>query len=76
MIEPMRLETPPFPEPSKQMMASVLNDYVQLENPLDYHTFIWGQREDVNGNTGSDYRVQFSLKVNFDTGDLTRFVER
>ena len=34
--------------------------------------FIWGQREDVSGNIGSDYRVQFSLKVNFDTGDLVR----
>ena len=32
--------------------------------------FIWGEREDVDGNTGSDYRIQFSLKVNFDTGDL------
>lgn len=32
--------------------------------------FIWGQREDVDGNTGTDYRIQFSLKVNFDTGDL------
>ncbi|MEM7427535.1 MAG: acetate--CoA ligase family protein [Pseudomonadota bacterium] len=47
LIEPMRLETPPFPEHSKQMMASVLNDYVQLENPLDYHTFIWGLREEL-----------------------------
>jgi len=32
--------------------------------------FIWGEREDVDGSTGSDYRVQFSLKVDFDTGDL------
>jgi hypothetical protein len=32
--------------------------------------FIWGQREDVGGNTGSDYRIQFSLKVNFDSGDI------
>ena len=32
--------------------------------------FIRGQREDVNGNTGSDYRIQFSLKVNFDSGNL------
>lgn len=31
---------------------------------------IWGEREDINGNIGSDYRVQFSLKVDFDTGDL------
>ena len=34
--------------------------------------FSWGQREDVDGNTGSDYRIQFSLKVDFDTGDLLR----
>jgi hypothetical protein len=32
--------------------------------------FIWGQREDVDGSTGTDYRIQFSLKVNFDSGDL------
>ena len=32
--------------------------------------FNWGQREDVDGNTGTDYRLQFSLKVNFDSGDL------
>ena len=32
--------------------------------------FIWGQREDISGNIGSDYRIQFSLKVDFDTGNL------
>jgi hypothetical protein len=34
--------------------------------------FLWGQREDVDGSTGSDYQIQFSLKVDFDTGDLLR----
>jgi hypothetical protein len=34
--------------------------------------FIWGEREDISGDTGSDYRIQFSLKVDFDTGDLVR----
>lgn len=34
--------------------------------------FIWGEREDISGNTGSDYRIQFSLKVDFDTGNLIR----
>ncbi len=34
--------------------------------------FIWGQREDISGDVGSDYRIQFSLKVDFDTGDLVR----
>jgi hypothetical protein len=38
--------------------------------------FIWGQREDVDGNTGTDYRIQFSLKVNFDTGDLGNRLSR
>ena len=32
--------------------------------------FSWGEREDISGNIGSDYRVQFSLKVDFDSGDL------
>jgi hypothetical protein len=32
--------------------------------------FGWGQREDIDGNVGSDYRIQFSMKVNFDTGNL------
>jgi hypothetical protein len=40
------------------------------DNVLLGTEFIWGEREDVNGNTGSDYRLQFSLKVNFDSGDI------
>jgi hypothetical protein len=40
------------------------------ENLMLGTEFIWGQREDVDGATGEDYRVQFSLKVNFDSGDL------
>ncbi|MEM1154707.1 MAG: DcaP family trimeric outer membrane transporter [Pseudomonadota bacterium] len=47
-----------------------------LHYPLPYlllgGEFSWGEREDVDGETGTDYRVQFSLKVNFDTGDLLR----
>ena len=41
-----------------------------MDNVMLGSEFIWGQREDVDGTTGSDYRIQFSLKVNFDTGDL------
>lgn len=33
---------------------------------------IWGQREDISGDAGPDYCVQFSPKVDFDTGDLVR----
>ncbi len=45
LTEPTRLTTPPFPDHSKKALAAALNDYVPLENPLDYHTFIWGQRD-------------------------------
>lgn len=34
--------------------------------------FNWGEREDISGKTGTDYRIQFSLKVSFDTGNLMR----
>jgi hypothetical protein len=47
-----------------------------LHYPMDHvmlgTEFIWGQREDISGNIGSDYRIQFSLKVDFDTGNLLR----
>jgi hypothetical protein len=47
-----------------------------LHYPVDHvmlgTEFIWGQREDISGNTGTDYRIQFSLKVDFNTGDLLR----
>ena len=40
-------------------------DQVMLGSEL-----LWGEREDISGESGSDYRIQFSLKVNFDSGDL------
>ena len=45
LCDPMRLNTPPLPEHSKKAMVKALNEFVQLENPLDYHTFIWGDEE-------------------------------
>lgn len=27
--------------------------------------FIWGEREDVDGQSGTDYRIQFSIKANW-----------
>ena len=50
-------------------MGQTWSNFMDMDifpNTIDY----WGQREDVSGNIGSDYRIQFSLKVNFDTGDL------
>ena len=59
------------PDEFKQGQLAQIN---LLHYPADHvmlgTEFIWGQREDIDGNVGSDYRIQFSLKVDFDTGDL------
>ena len=40
--EASKLEFPPFPEGSAQVLAKALGPLVAISNPLDYHTFIWG----------------------------------
>jgi acetate---CoA ligase (ADP-forming) len=37
------LRFPPFGAETRDDVAATLNDYVVIDNPLDYHTFIWGQ---------------------------------
>jgi acetyl-CoA synthetase len=34
---------PPFSSSGAERVAATLNDLVTIDNPLDYHTFIWGQ---------------------------------
>lgn len=53
---------PPFDAETKPRVAATLNDYVAIDNPLDYHTFIWGQPEKL---TATFTEV---LKGGFDVG--------
>jgi len=39
------LSFPPFDEVAARGVAATLNDLVHIDNPLDYHTFIWNQAE-------------------------------
>ena len=41
---------PPFNETTKPLVAATLNEFVSIDNPLDYHTFIWSD-EDKLQNT-------------------------
>jgi acetate---CoA ligase (ADP-forming) len=41
---------PPFNAATKPKVTATLNEFVSIENPLDYHTFIWGD-EDKLRNT-------------------------
>ena len=36
------VEMPPLPAPAQQRLCAVLGDKVNVANPLDYHTYIWG----------------------------------
>ena len=39
------LEFPELTEAHRAAVQATLNDYVTVSNPLDYHTFIWGQED-------------------------------
>jgi acetate---CoA ligase (ADP-forming) len=40
-----RVHFPPFDGATRDRVAATLNDYVAVDNPLDYHTFIWNQED-------------------------------
>ena len=56
----------------KGQIAQINLLYYPADNVLLGTEFNWGQREDVDGHTGTDHRIQFTLKISFDTGDLMR----
>jgi len=40
-----KVSFPAFDAEARKAIAATLNDYVVVDNPLDYHTFIWNQRD-------------------------------
>ncbi|MCB1377773.1 MAG: acetate--CoA ligase family protein [Alphaproteobacteria bacterium] len=40
-----KVSFPPFDACTRPKVAATLNEYVAIDNPLDYHTFIWNQEE-------------------------------
>lgn len=40
-----RVSFPAFSIAAKPKVAATLNEFVSIDNPLDYHTFIWGDEE-------------------------------
>ncbi len=42
LAEPLGLVFPDLAPDHAQQVRATLNDYVDVANPLDYHTFIWG----------------------------------
>ncbi|MDX1541671.1 MAG: acetate--CoA ligase family protein, partial [Geminicoccaceae bacterium] len=42
LAAPLDLELPPIPPSAHQRLADILGPRVEIANPLDYHTYIWG----------------------------------
>ena len=42
LAQPRGLEMADLPEPVSEQLRSLLGDKVHVANPLDYHTYIWG----------------------------------
>ena len=42
LAQPRGLEMPPLPPAADARLRAVLGDKVNVANPLDYHTYIWG----------------------------------
>jgi len=55
---------------AKGQIAQINLLHYPRDNVLMGTELSWGEREDVDGATGEDLRIQFSLKVNFDSGDI------
>jgi hypothetical protein len=53
----------------KGQIASTNLLYYPTKNVYTGLEFSWGQREDVGGDDGDDYRIQFSLHVSFSLKD-------
>jgi acetate---CoA ligase (ADP-forming) len=45
LAHPLGLELPPIPNSARAALAAALGERVTLGNPLDYHTYIWGDPE-------------------------------
>jgi acyl-CoA synthetase (NDP forming) len=44
---------PPFDAETRSKVAATLNEYVSIDNPLDYHTFIWNQEDKLTATFSS-----------------------
>lgn len=42
LAAPFGIDFPPVPDPIRERLAEILGPIVAIANPLDYHTFIWG----------------------------------
>ncbi len=47
LAEGRAVDFPPMAPDHRERVAATLNELVSVSNPLDYHTFIWGQEDQI-----------------------------
>ena len=57
------LSFPAFDAPAAQRVAATLNDLVTIDNPLDYHTFIWGQADKLTATFAAAMSGGFDMSL-------------
>lgn len=48
MATSKKVRFPEFDSSTRPKVAATLNEYVSIDNPLDYHTFIWNQEDKLS----------------------------
>jgi acetyl-CoA synthetase len=61
MAEGRELCFPPFDPGTKANIAATLNEYVVIDNPLDYHTFIWNEEDKLTATFSAALAGGFDL---------------
>lgn len=54
---------PPFEAETKPKVAATLSDYVSIDNPLDYHTFIWNDEAKLTATFSSVLNGGFDVAM-------------
>ena len=58
-----RVSFPPFNAATGLRVAATLNEYAAIDNPLDYHTFIWNQPEKLQATFTEVLRGGFDVAM-------------
>jgi acyl-CoA synthetase (NDP forming) len=58
-----KVSFPPFDATSREAVKATLNEYVSIDNPLDYHTFIWNQEEKLTATFSAVLRGGYDVAM-------------
>lgn len=61
LLEGRSVQARPFTPEQKSTIQATLSDLVTVANPLDYHTFIWGQEDRMTATFTEVMKAKFDL---------------